>query len=324
LNISGLKPVLKKNKVNTSLRKPDQSVEGPIPSAFCRHENKELDYLQIHLYKNIKWLTHVKIPYEMDFESVVSELIIKHAKNYFIVGCNSTNFKYLNERGYKGIRMGREAILDLDFNHFKKSSLKELVRRGRKNGKVEEISYSEESARQLQEFRKVSRHGKEPQLKYLFNTEFENSNRLFVFINPDNIWLGAILISYKSEQFVQTESILRRINAPIGVMEALINEIFFQLKREGYKYWTLGAVPFTIHGSRIFSKEFMINIGGRLLRFAYNYKGLFSFKNKFNPIWSDYYISIRPSFSPGAMFGILKKSNLLQLAIHKLVHPGRK
>ncbi len=303
---------------------PDVPVEGPIPSAFCRHHKKEMEYLQIHLFRNIKWLTHVKIPYNSDFESVVSELILRHAKNYFIVGCNYSNFRYLEERGYKGIRMGREAILDLNFNHFKKRSLKELIRRGKKNGSAAEIPYSEESAGKLQEFRKFSRHGTEPQLKYLFNTHFEECSRLFVLRRSDGLWLGAILLSYKSDKYVQSEAILCRKNGPNGTMEALIYEIFRKLKSEGCEYWTLGAVPFTIYGSGFLSKEYVINVTGRLMKFAYNYKGLYNFKTKFNPIWSDYYICIRPFFNPGAMLGILRKSNLLKLALHKIIHFGIK
>lgn len=299
-------------------------IEGPVPSAFCRHNKEEMDYLQIHLFRNVKWLTHVKIPFKIDFESVVSELILQHAKNYFIVGCNYNNFKYLNERGYKGIRMGREAILNLHYNHFRKKSLKELIRRGKKSGVVSEIPWSKESAEALQEFRKYTRHGSEPQLQYLFSTYFEESNRLFVIKKPDGLWLGAMLLSYKSDKYVQTEAMLTRQKEPNGTMEALIFEIFKTLKSEGYDYWTLGAVPFIIRDSTFLSKEYVINVTGRFMKFAYNYKGLFNFKNKFNPVWADYYICIRPHFSLGAMAGILYQSNLLKLGIHKLIHLGRK
>ncbi len=305
-------------KHSKKIIKQTNSVEGPIPSAFCRWNTEEIDYLLIHLFRNINWLTHVKIPYNVDFESVVSELILKHARNYFIVGCNYKNFKYLEDRGYKGIRMGMEAILNLHHNHFEKESLKELVRRGKKHGVVEEIPFSERAAEQLQHFRIFTRHGREPQLKYLFSTTFEDCNRLFVLKNPSGLWLGAILLSYKSDKFVQSEAILKRRDEPTGTMEALIFEIFKKLKEEGYDYWTLGAVPFTIHNSKFMSKEYVINVTGRLMRFAYNYKGLYNFKNKFNPFWSDYYICVRPFFNLGTMFGILHKSNLIKLAFHKL------
>ena len=311
-------------KEKESVLNQNPVVEGPIPSAFCRQESGAMDYLQIHLFRNIKWLTHVKIPFKIDFESVVSELILQHAKNYFIVGCNYSNYRYLEERGYKGIRMGREAILDLKFNHFRKRSLKELVRRGKKHGIINEVPYSTTAAQDMQEFRKFSRHGNEPQLRYLFNTYFEDNNRLFVIKNPDGLWLRAILLSYKSDKYVQSEAILCRKNAPVGIMEALIYEIFKKLRSEGNEYWTLGAVPFTIYGSSFLSKEYVINVTGRFMKFAYNYRGLFNFKNKFNPIWADYYICIRPFFDPGAMIGILIKSNLLKLGIYKFLHFGIK
>ncbi len=311
----------RKKEVPEEARKP---IEGPIPSAFCRHNKKEMDYLQVQLFRNVKWLTHVKIPFKIDFESVVSELILQHAKNYFIVGCNYGNYKYLNERGYQGIRMGKEAILDLHLNHFKKRSLKELIRRGRKNGTVVEVPWSEKAAEELQEFRKYTRHGREPQLQYLFSTRFEECNRLFVLKRPDGLWLGAMLLSYKSSNYLQTEAMLTRRREPNGTMEALIFEIFKTLKGEGYNYWTLGAVPFIIYDSAFLSKEYIINVTGRFMKFAYNYKGLFNFKNKFDPVWADYYICIRPHFSPGAMMGILYQSNLLKLGFHKLAHLGKR
>ncbi len=305
-------------------RRAQNTIEGPVPSAFCRHNKEEMDYLQVQLFRNVKWLTRVKVPFKIDFESVVSEIILQHAKNYFIVGCNYGNYKYLNDRGYKGIRMGKEAILDLHYNHFQKRSLKELIRRGKKSGTVVEIHWSKEAAEELQEFRRHTRHGGEPQLKYLFSTYFEESSRLFVVKRPDGLWLGAMLLSYKSAKYVQTEAMLTRRKTPNGIMEALIFEIFKTLKSEGYDYWTLGAVPFIIYDSVFFSLEYLINVSGRLMKFAYNYKGLFHFKNKFDPVWTDYYICIRPRFSPGAMTGILFQSNLLKLGMHKLIHFGRR
>jgi hypothetical protein len=316
--------VLSATKEKINLQEYQVPIEFSVPSAFCRCNAEEMDYLLIHLFRNIKWLTHVKIPYKIDFESVVSELILKHANNYFIVGCNYNNFKYLEDRGYKGIRMGREAILDLHFNHFGKKSLKELVRRGKKHGHVEEIPYSEKAAEQLRKFRIYTRHGREPQLTYLFRTAFEDYNRLFVFRNSKGLWLGAILLSDKSDKYVQSEAILCRKNEPVGIMEALIYEIFTRLKEEGYDYWTLGAVPFTVYGSKFLSKEFVINVSGRLLKFAYNYRGLYNFKNKFNPFWSDYYICVRPHFNLGTMFGIMRKSRLISLALHKIKHLNKK
>lgn len=303
-----------------SIQNSGIAFEGMIPSTFSRYDKEEMIYRLIHLNKNIEWLTDVKIPFKLDFSSVVSELILRHAKNYFIAGCNYDNFYFLQERGYKGIRTGREAILDLKRNHFRKRSLRELVKRGLKKGSIVEIPYSREAAQQLQEFGKFTRHGREPQLKHLFSTTFEENNRLFVFRKPEGEWLGALMTSNKNDKWVQSEAILCRNKEPAGIMEALIYEIFRKLRDENREYWSLGAVPFTIYNSKFLSAERIINASGRLMKFAYNYKGLYNFKNKFNPIWLDYYFVIRPSFSPAALISILIKSNLLDLVIYKLIH----
>ena len=96
---------------------------------------------------------------------------------------------------------------------------------------------------------------KEPQLKYLFNDEFEPFNRLFVIKNESDIWYGAFMISHKEKNYAQTELILRRKHAPVGVMEALIYSIFNNLKKEGYEYWSLGGVPFTVYEDTLIYKR---------------------------------------------------------------------
>ena len=54
-----------------------------------------------------------------------------------------------------------------------------------------------------------------------------------MFVDNDDQWLGLITISHKTEKIVQTELILRRAKNPVGIMEALIFEIFKTLKQEG-------------------------------------------------------------------------------------------
>ena len=169
------------------------------------------------------------------------------------------------------------------------------------------------------------RNGNEPQLKYLFSDEFESFNRLFVIkddlsLREKDFWYGAFMLSHKEKDYAQTELILRRKHAPVGVMEALIYSIFNKLKKEGYEYWSLGGVPFTVYEDKLFTKEGVINFIGRRLRFAYNYKGLFFFKNKFNPIWIDYYFCVKPKLNFSILLKVLIKTNLHKLIINKLPH----
>ena len=79
-------------------------------------------------------------------------------------------------------------------------------------------------------------------------------------------------------------------------------------------------MPFTVYEDTIFTKEGVINFVGRRLRFAYNYEGLFFFKNKFSPIWIDYYLCVKPKLTISILLKVLIKTNLHKLIIKKLPH----
>ena len=109
----------------------------------------------------------------------------------------------------------------------------------------------------------------------------------------------------------------RRKNAPKGVMELLVYTIFKKLKSEGARTWSLGDVPYVVYNSKIFSKEFIINFTGRKLRFAYNYLGLYNFKNKFKPEWYDSLICTNSPCPFFALIKIARVSNLIKLIFYK-------
>lgn len=266
----------------------------------------------------MKWLTFARVPYEYNLKNFLRENIYTINKGILIDGCNKGVTDELSEHGYESLKTGQEAILNLSFDHFKKKSLKELIRRGFRSKQFEEVPFSMEMKNRLRKFKYDCAHGSEPQLRYLFNDEFESFNRLFVIKDEKDVWYGAFMLSNKEKDYAQTELILRRKNAPVGVMEALIYSVFNQLKAESFLYWSLGAVPFTVYEDTLFSKEGLLNFIGRRLRFAYNYKGLFFFKNKFNPIWIDYYFCVKPKLTLKMLVGILIKTNLLKLILSKM------
>jgi len=98
------------------------------------------------------------------------------------------------------------------------------------------------------------------------------------------------------------------------ITESTIN----RLKIEEYEFWSLGAVPFTVYDDKLLTMEGMINFIGRRLRFAYNYKGLYYFKNKFSPTWIEYYFCIKPKLTFYVLIKVLIKTNLHKLIINKL------
>ena len=291
-----------------------------LPFSICRYDEKEPKSHFVKLNKNTRWLTFTRFPYNYDSNKHVEKLLQGGKSGILIDGCNKKFANHLSQSGYEILSIGKEAVLNIQGNHFKKKSLKELIRRGNRQKFFEEIPFSTEVKERLNNFKLDCSHGNEPQLKYLFNNEFEPFFRLFVLKNKNDKWYGAFMLSNKESNFAQTELILRRKNAPVGVIEALIFFIFIKLKNEKYEYLSLGAVPFTVYEYKFLTKEGVINFIGRRLRFAYNYEGLYFFKNKFSPIWIDYYFCVKSKLTFSILFKVLIKTNLQKLILRKLPH----
>lgn len=242
--------------------------------------------------------------------------------NVFISGCSRDYAKLFSKRNFKTYKAAKEALLKTDRSHFEKKSIKELIRYGKRNGKVTEIEFTIENKIKLELFKPECAHGREPQLKYFFNDQFLPGTRLFVFIDKSGKWAGAILTAKIDDTHIRTDLLLRRKDAPKGVMELLVYTIFKKLKSEGAKTWSLGDVPYIVYNSKIFSKEFIINFTGRKLRFAYNYLGLYNFKNKFNPEWHDSHICTNSPYPLLSLIKIAQVSNLIKLVLFKMLHKG--
>ena len=299
-----------------------------IPSNFSRFDKNELVFNSISLSNSRKWICNTKVPLSKSVDEAFQEIFNRFPEhNLLFDGCSFENKEYLKTFGFKSLAFGKEAIIDLSRDLFQKKSLQELVRRGKRHGYTTEIDYNTENEVLLQNFILNTSHGKEPQLKNLFATSFQEHHRLFVF-KGENEWIAAIMLSLKDKKYIQTELILRYSDAPVGVMEALIYDIVLKLKGEGFDFWSLGAVPFVEYDSKLFSLSWFINFVGRKIRFAYNYKGLFNFKNKFNPIWEPYFICYKNRLNPVQIFRLSKESNLFKLVFHNILlklhlHYGR-
>jgi hypothetical protein len=240
--------------------------------------------------------------------------------NVFISSCNGDYAKLFAKKNFKIYCAAKEAVLKMDIDHFSKKSIKELIRYGEKNGSIKEFGFTLENKINLELFKPECAHGKEPQLKYFFNDQFMPGTRLFVFIDHSDKWSGAILLAKIDQTHFRTDLLLRRKDAPKGVMELLIYTIFNKLKSEGAKTWSLGDVPYVVYNRGFFSREFIINFAGRKLRFAYNYLGLYNFKNKFNPRWHDSFICTNSRYPFLSLIKIAYASNLIKLIFYRLLN----
>ncbi len=268
--------------------------------------------------KKLIWINNPRSKSEVEALSSYNNIFLNNVP-IFITGCSRSLIPFLEKNNFEIMKTGKEAILNLSHPHFKKRSLKEIIRTGFRKGNVTEFPYSEETAARLEKFKATCVHGNEPQLKYLYNDVLLPSNRLFVFEAKNGKWLGAITINIKDQRKVETGLILRSNNAAKGIMEALIYSIFTKLKDEGFATWSLGEVPYIIYDSPKLSKEFLINFTGRRLKFAYNYLGLYNFKNKFEPIWQEIYTCGKPKLNLTTFLKAAYISNLSALIINKII-----
>ncbi|VAX25974.1 hypothetical protein MNBD_IGNAVI01-1604 [hydrothermal vent metagenome] len=292
-----------------------------LPLSWIYSVNKkESNYVK--LGHSTYWLYSCTIPNFSCITEILNRLSDTPNTNFIIRGCSKEISDHLANHGFSSILTGKEATIDLDKDPFKKGSLRELVRRGLKKGRIEEMEFSEGSVKKLEELRLHWAHSNEPQLKYLFVDKFIPGTRLFAFIDKAGIWQGAILTSPNSPTKIQTELLLRRKSASIGTMEALVNFIFQKFREEGFLEWSLGEVPFVVEMNNFpfLSKGYLLNKTGRMLKYAYNYEGLYFFKNKFAPRWNDIYLCAKPKVKFKHVILLSHKSKLAALTIQKLIN----
>lgn len=224
---------------------------------------------------------------------------------------------------------GMEGVVDLTGDIPGSQSVRELVNRGLKAGRVSEVDSSEITSERLRDFMSVSTHGGKPGLRHLFRNGPERKLRYFVLSDQDGNWLAMITVSETSSRRVHTELILRKKGVPPGIMEALFVSAMKTYKEEDYKYLSLGEVPFIKDdmeeheilkrslGNHL--KEWALYAAGAMLRFAFNHKGLYEFKNKFNPEWKPVYICASPYVSLRSLADLFIETRFYDLAKSELV-----
>ena len=295
-----------RNLVARNNNDPDSGIRTSATNSFLPEE----------LHSGILWINSPQYSAE-SFKTLGLKELINTSKPVFVSCCDEGIARQLSHENFETIKVGKEAVLNLNCNHFVGSRLKQSVRSGLRRGMMKEYDYSRENASRLEEFKSKCTHGGEPRLKYFFKDIFTSSNRLFVFEDKNGCWQGALMLSGADDHRIKTDLILRKRDAPNGMMEALIFETFSELKSEGFETWSLGEVPYIIYDSPSFSKEYWINLIGRKTKFAYNYAGLFKFKDKFNPEWNDVFICTKRGLNFFMLLKILLKSNLIILILYK-------
>lgn len=267
------------------------------------------------LSNNRIWITSASLHTEKN-ESFLEILSNFKEKNLLIRGLNESQKNLMCRKGFEALYSGLEAEIDLNNYINRKKSLIELIKRGLKKGSVIEYSVNKITEEKINDLLKHSRHSDEPKLKYLFQTEINENIRIFVLEDRTKNLLGGITISRNSKTKYHAELLIKRKGAPVGVMEALIDGVCLKLIDEGVAKFSLGEVPLIVNKPLKLKGKF-IHLLGKILSANYNYKGLFNFKNKFNPNWKPLYICAYPKIYYSDLVKISIASNLFRLFLFR-------
>ncbi|WP_169304705.1 phosphatidylglycerol lysyltransferase domain-containing protein [Chloroherpeton thalassium] len=289
--------------------------------SWCRDSISEPSYRrQILPISRTSWISFATLPHSYAFEKIYSEFLAKRHDGFLLRGCPSEVALFLAERGCEVAQTGAEAVLQLNEPHLEKPSLQKLLKQVRKHGNAIEIVLNEENRRKLYAFQMTCRHGNKPQLSDLFRTFPYEACRCFAFVSAQGKWLAAMTLSQQTTKKLHTELMLKHRESPVGVMEALIESVFFLLQAEGFLEWSLSEVPFYHVQQRAPQKlsvtEQTVAAAGEIWKSAYNFDGLFRFKDKFAPVWQPIYLCAYPQLSLILLAEIAFRTGYADLILH--------
>ncbi|GIV90588.1 MAG: hypothetical protein KatS3mg055_3106 [Chloroflexus sp.] len=269
-----------------------------------------LQYVRLPLSR-LTWLAYATLP-----DSSRSAWLHDHraGQRWLVRGCPEQVARRLAASGWETFRVGIEGVIDLAGDGLQRRSVRKMARAALRFGQVSEIPWSPAAVARLRWLARESRYGQRPQLRYLFRTTFDPETRLFVFSDTAGVWQGAVLLTQPSPTTAVTELMLRRPQAPAGVMEALFSVVSARLLAEGCRSLSLNEVPFYHLDDNLRPIERLITLIGRQMATVYDSEGLYRFKNKFAPVWRPIYLCMQTRLPLLALADLFTVSGCLELA----------
>lgn len=293
-----------------------------LPLSWSRSQAIRPAYRDVPLpFSTARWITLADIPEDYSAAILHEDLALTYPAGFVFRGCPPGLAARFAAANCHTLNTGYEAVLDLHGPHLDGKRVRGALSRGSRHGKVEEVVMNEPNRMKLSLFRQETRHAGKPQLRHLFRDRPDHTCRCFVFSDEAGRWLAAMTLSERGRQELHTELMLRHNHAPGDIMECLVAGICGILKSEGMLELSLGEVPFVMLGERNTADPgslelFMVRLMTRL-KHAYDFEGLFRFKNKFAPQWRP--VMLCTSEEPSALLltGLAIAMGYTDLLIHE-------
>lgn len=242
-----------------------------------------------------------------------------------------SNLSLYQAQGFKSLKIGEEAFIDLDKLELKgkswqdfRTAINRLTRESYKAiwydlkndprgwfGKLENIS---------NQWLK-SQHGEEKTFSLgTWQTFISYSNEQKIFVLCDNHSEPVAFVSFVpiyGKEFGWSLDLMRRgANAPKGAMDYLLIQAMLELKADGFKSVSLGLSPLASVDTGN-STEASVDLIDRIRKLVfehftriYNFQGLMKYKQKFKPRWEPRYL-VYPSIPqlPKVIIALIKAHN---------------
>jgi phosphatidylglycerol lysyltransferase len=189
----------------------------------------------------------------------------------------------------------------------KRANLRQSVNRAEREGLTFEMLNPQGAHAHIDELRRVSDAWLQAQqarekgfsLGY-FDAQYVARNCVAVVRHQGRIIAFATLMH--TEQHIEaTVDLMRHVsNAPPGTMDFLFTKVMLDFQARGYQRFGLGMAPMSGMVTHPLAPPWH-----RVARFAfergerfYNFRGLRSFKQKFDPVWEPRYLAVRGGLAP--------------------------
>ncbi len=277
-------------------------MQALLPQSWTRSGIRNPVYRSLPLpLSGATWVTYADLPDDYSLSRVNGDLDALFPEGFLVRGCSEKTAGILEQQGSVILRTGAEAVLHLQNGHFEKKSLQKLLQQAEKKGRVVEMPLDAGNRIRLRALQRQARHGSRPQLSHVFRTYPFEECRCFALLSRTDEWLAAVTLTMRADFVAHTELMLKQAGSPPGIMELLLKGVFKRLREEGFCEWSLGEVPFyhlrEQRLRRVRVEERMMAMTAELCRNAYDFRGLFYFKNKFRPEWRDVYLYSRRGIS---------------------------
>lgn len=226
--------------------------------------------------------------------------------------------------GYKSIKIGEEALLRTDTFNLIGSSMAnvrhEVTKIQRERGIFLWFTMDKIPWKYIDEINKLhefwTSQKKAPQLTFsldFFPFPIEENAYVLVITGQNGVVWGTLsFFPYDNNRAMALDFMIRSSQAPHGVIEAGINEAVTFFKTKGVLTVSLGMAPLsdiTIQKNNNISQKIKNIVFDRFNQF-YQYKSLFKFKNKFNPVWTHKYLIYKRDVDLPAIMIALAQAHL--------------